>query len=57
MRSRTQLGAIGWIAALLAVAVAPLHAHSGPPFPIVSSRVAGSYIISIWTDPDATDDG
>jgi hypothetical protein len=31
-------------------------AHSGPPFPIVSSRIAGPYDIAIWTDPDATDD-
>lgn len=33
-----------------------LHAHSGPPFPILSDRVAGAYVVSIWTDPDATDD-
>jgi hypothetical protein len=33
------------------------HAHSGPPFPIVSDRTAGAYVVSIWTDPDATDDG
>jgi len=32
-------------------------AHSGPPFPIVADRVAGTYRVSIWTDPDATDDG
>jgi hypothetical protein len=32
-------------------------AHSGPPFPIVSNRIAGAYIISVWTDPDTTDDG
>jgi hypothetical protein len=30
--------------------------HSGPPFPIVSSQIAGAYDIAIWTDPDATDD-
>jgi hypothetical protein len=35
----------------------PVQAHSGPPFPIVSDRVAGAYSISIWTDPDTTDDG
>ncbi len=28
----------------------------GPPFPIVSSQVAGRYEVAIWTDPDATDD-
>jgi hypothetical protein len=33
-----------------------LQAHSGPPFPIVSDRVAGAYQVSIWADPDATDD-
>jgi hypothetical protein len=33
------------------------HAHSGPPYPIVSNRIAGAYSISIWTDPDTTDDG
>jgi hypothetical protein len=32
-------------------------AHSGPPFPIVTDAVHGPYTISIWTDPDATDDG
>ena len=34
-----------------------LRAHDGPPFPIVSDRVEGAYIISVWTDPDTTDDG
>ena len=32
-------------------------AHDGPPFPIVSNQVAGPYIVSVWTDPDTTDDG
>ena len=32
-------------------------AHSGPPFPILSDKAAGPYVISIWTDPDTTDDG
>ena len=32
-------------------------AHSGPPFPILSNRIAGAYDISIWSDPDTTDDG
>jgi hypothetical protein len=44
------------LAALLAREM-PVHAHSGPPFPIVSDRIAGAYRISIWTDPDTTDDG
>jgi hypothetical protein len=33
-----------------------IEAHSGPPFPIVTDHVAGAYRVSIWTDPDATDD-
>lgn len=46
------------LAALLFTArVAVVDAHSGPPFPIVSNKLAGLYDISIWTDPDATDDG
>jgi hypothetical protein len=32
-------------------------AHSGPPFPILSNQIAGAYDISIWSDPDTTDDG
>lgn len=36
---------------------AGLAAHDGPPFPIVSDRTTGPYTISVWTDPDATDDG
>lgn len=42
--------------ALVVLFSATLHAHSGPPFPIVSSQIAGAYDIGIWTDPDATDD-
>ena len=42
---------------LLAIAfTATLRAHSGPPYPIVTSQIAGAYDIAIWTDPDATDD-
>lgn len=43
--------------ALLAVtASAALLAHAGPPYPILTDRIAGPYSVSIWTDPDATDD-
>ena len=47
-----------YLAMLSAVALAgvTVQAHSGPPFPIVTDRIAGAYQISIWTDPDATDD-
>jgi hypothetical protein len=52
----------GWFETLtmiLCLAAGPslVLAHDGPPFPIVSGRTIGPYIISVWTDPDATDDG
>jgi hypothetical protein len=34
-----------------------VSAHDGPPYPIISSEIAGGYAISLWTDPDTTDDG
>jgi hypothetical protein len=45
------------LAVILAAAPAAVRAHDGPPFPILSDRLAGPYTLSIWTDPDATDDG
>ena len=40
------------------ILVAPrATAHDGPPFPIVSNQISGPYSISVWTDPDTTDDG
>jgi hypothetical protein len=41
---------------LLVLLAARVGAHAGPPFPIVSSQIAGRYDVTIWTDPDATDD-
>jgi hypothetical protein len=32
-------------------------AHAGPPYPMVSERVVGSYRMAVWTDPDTTNDG
>jgi len=48
-----------WLRTLIVIAAAQavVHAHSGPPFPILSDQIAGAYRISIWADPDATDDG
>ena len=40
---------------LLVASVA--SAHDGPPYPIVSNQLLGRYRISVWTDPDTTDDG
>ena len=42
---------------LSAIAIRPLLAHDGPPFPIVNHQRAGAYDVAVWTDPDATDDG
>lgn len=53
---RMVAGAIA-TALIAALSAAPLRAHSGPPFPIVETRVAGPYELSVWTDPDTTDDG
>lgn len=44
---------MGW----LTLAGTNLAAHDGPPFPIVSNHVSGPYEVSIWSDPDTTDDG
>lgn len=29
-----------------------LHAHAGPPFPVIVDRPVGPYVVSVWTDPD-----
>lgn len=29
-----------------------LHAHAGPPFPIIVDRPVGPWTVSVWTDPD-----
>ena len=56
MRRRAGVGT-ATLAAVLLLAASLAEAHDGPPFPIVSDHVAGPYRISVWTDPDATDDG
>lgn len=51
-----RIGAAAGIA-LLGLLEAPLATgHSGPPYPVVSDRMVGAYRLSLWTDPDATDD-
>jgi hypothetical protein len=46
-----------WTIVAVMMAGTAVEAHSGPPFPIVSNRIAAAYEISLWTDPDTTDDG
>ena len=41
--------------AILSLALAlprAASAHDGPPFPIIVDAHVGSYIVSVWTDPD-----
>ena len=50
------------LSALAVVAALWLHgdrssAHDGPPYPIVIDRVVGALSVSVWSDPDTTDDG
>jgi hypothetical protein len=47
---------IVWAACGL-VASRTVFAHDGPPYPIVSNQLLGAYRVSVWTDPDTTDDG
>ena len=54
---RRTLEAFVCIAVLLTAVEAIVAAHSGPPYPIVSNRALGAYRVSIWTDPDTTDNG
>lgn len=54
---RNWFAAIAAAALIVLVAIADSSAHDGPPFPIVSNQTAGPYVVSVWTDPDATDDG
>jgi hypothetical protein len=55
-RHQRRAAAAFCVAAMLSLQVI-VGAHSGPPFPVLSGQVAGAYDISIWSDPDSTDDG
>lgn len=48
---------LGVVLVLVTAASARIAAHDGPPFPIVSNQTVGAYVVSLWTDPDTTDDG
>jgi len=52
-RRRAVLAATAWLALLSPRA----QAHSGPPFPLLEHVHSGGYEVSLWTDPDTTDDG
>jgi hypothetical protein len=58
MRSRPRIAARALlVASCLGLAARKAEAHSGPPFPIASTQQVGPYDVSIWSDPDTTDDG
>ena len=38
--------------ALWLIEVPQAWAHQGPPFPLFMDRSAGSYVVSVWADPD-----
>ena len=48
---------IGVLMCLLLASGHITRAHDGPPYPIISNQLLGAYRISVWTDPDTTDDG
>jgi hypothetical protein len=45
-----------WLVIVIAACQPVMYAHSGPPYPIVEDRIVGAYQVSLWADPDATDD-
>lgn len=47
----------GLAGCLLLVASVALKAHNGPPFPVITDRTVGNYVVSLWADPDASDEG
>jgi hypothetical protein len=55
MRARWAAAVAVWLAMNAWTTI--VSAHAGPPYPIVSDRVAGAYVVSIWSDPDSTSDG
>ena len=54
--SRSLCASVARTLIVIAASGCVLHAHSGPPFPIVTDQQVGAYRVTVWTDPDATDD-
>jgi hypothetical protein len=54
--SRPGLCMVAGVLSAVALAGGTVRAHSGPPFPIATDRVVAAYRVSVWADPDATDD-
>jgi hypothetical protein len=47
----------GFFVSMALVLSVPLNAHNGPPFPVITDRPVGNYTVSLWADPDASDEG
>jgi hypothetical protein len=56
-RSNRRVSPLLAVACTLLAIQQAVAAHAGPPYPIVSNQLIGAYRISVWTDPDTTDDG
>ncbi len=59
LKKRNSVSSVSlWLCTLVVIAACQcvVEAHSGPPFPIVTDKTVGAYKVSVWTDPDATDD-
>jgi len=54
---RGVVAAIACGAWLVGFSTVVLRAHSGPPYPIVTERIVGPYLVAVWADPDVTNDG
>lgn len=57
MTSSRCLALLGAALVALIVGTRDASPHAGPPYPIVSQQETGPFRISVWTDPDTTDDG
>jgi hypothetical protein len=44
--------AVAMLGAILLLLPFPIHAHEGPPYPVLVDKVAGPCIVSVWADPD-----
>ena len=51
-----RLRQFAFVAVVCAVFLRNVQAHSGPPFPIVTDQAVNGYKVTVWTDPDVTDD-
>lgn len=58
LRFRRRLGRVAFTATMMMAASAvALRAHTGPPIPVLTDHDLGRFVVSVWVDPDATDDG